>query len=142
MAIQEIDTLVPCCDQEVKISVAQILRGIMHEKLGETAGRVLVGCPNCSTALVMDPAMPTDFPLFQKWVVQQEEDPDWNPCVPLLDERIAAEPNGSVTIGGKTQYRPGDGGPLLNRYQYMMKYGIDPEMAESKREHTKPKNLG
>ena len=135
---EEIEVLVPCCDQVVKISATQIVRGIMHEKLGETLGRVLVGCPYCSTALVMDPNMPTDMPEFQKWVVAQEDNPDWNPCVPLLDERIAAEPNGSVTINGKTKYRSGAGDELLDRYQYMLKYGIDPEMAESKREHKPP----
>ncbi|VVB62773.1 Uncharacterised protein [uncultured archaeon] len=140
--IEEIEVMVPCCDQVVKISATQIVRGIMHMKLGETRGAVLVGCPFCSTALVMNPDMPTDFPSFQKWVIENADNPDWNACVPFLDERILAEPAGTVVIGGKTMYRAGAGGPLLDRYQYMVQFGIDPEMAESKKPHQPPKVLG
>jgi hypothetical protein len=139
---EEIEVMVPCCDQVVKISATQIIRGIMHMKLGETQGAVLVGCPYCSTALKMDPQMPTDMPEFEKWVKAQEDNPDWNACVPFLDERILAEPTGTVVIGGRTMYRSGAGSPLLNRYQYMMEFGIDPEMAMTKHEHKPPVVLG
>ena len=138
----DITILVPCCDQEVTITARDILRGVLHRK--ETNDKVLVGCPNCSTALAMDQQMPTDTPLFEKWVKDNSEDENWLPCVPFLDERIGAEPNGSDVVGGKTLYRSGEGGPLMTRSAYMVQFGIDPEKALAKNPSMggKPKNLG
>lgn len=123
----DIKIMAPCCDEDVIITNREILRGVLHRK--ETAGKVLVGCPWCHTALVMDESMPTDTPLFEAWVIENEKDADWQPCVPFLDTTILMEPVGSVVIGKKTKYRAGAGGPLLTRYQYMIKYGTDPEGA-------------
>ena len=123
----DIQILAPCCDNDVTITNRDILRGILHQK--ETLGKVMVGCPTCHTVLVMAPDMPTDTPLFEKWVVQNKERADWNPCVPFLDERIEAEPAGSVEIAHKTMYRAGSGGKLLTRYEYMVLTGQDPERA-------------
>ena len=123
----DINDTAPCCDNDVTITNRDILRGILHQK--ETLGKVMVGCPDCHTVLVMDPTMPTDTPLFEKWVVQNKERADWNPCVPFLDERIEAEPAGSVEIAHKTMYRAGSGGKLLTRYEYMVLTGQDPERA-------------
>ena len=119
--------MVPCCDSDVTITQRQILRGILHQK--ETKGLVMVGCPNCHTALYMPTDMPTDTPLFVAWINEHKDDPNWLPCVPFLDNRVLAEPAGAIIIGGRTMYRSGAGTPLLTRYEYMVQYGIDAEGA-------------
>lgn len=121
------DVLVTCCDNVVTITGKQIRRGIGHMK--ETAGMVLVGCPHCSSALKMAPDMPLSDGVFSKWLVENEDDDSWLPCIKMLDSRMEDMPAGSVNEGGIIKYRPGNGSRLLDRYQYMMAHGIDPEMA-------------
>lgn len=123
----DLKIMAPCCDRDVTITARDILRGILHRK--ETDDKVLVGCPYCHTALVMDESMPTDTPLFEKWVIENKDSLNWLPCVPFLDNTILAEPAGSVVIGHKTKYRAGAGTELLTRYEYMVKFGQDPERA-------------
>jgi hypothetical protein len=123
----DLKIIAPCCDEDVIITARDILRGVLHRK--ETLNKVLVGCPYCHTALQMDESMPTDTPLFEKWVNENKDDINWLPCVPFLDNTILAEPAGSAVIGHKTKYRAGAGTDLLTRYEYMVKFGQDPEKA-------------
>ena len=66
------------------------------------------------------------------WAEGAAEEANSLECVPYIDSLTLILPEGHTIQAGTTMYIPGNGGPALDKYAYMLKYGIDPSIAEYK----------
>ncbi len=121
----EINTDCPVCEKEISISARDIKLAISHRK--ETNGKILVSCPECCRALVLESEQIGEDQTIDEWIGTIAENPDWCGCVPMLDSTQERIPNGSYADLGVTFYRPGGGGKPMKKRQYMATYGINPE---------------
>lgn len=124
--MSKIELICPVCENDISISTREIKLAISHKK--ETGGNVLVSCPECCRVLVMPLGVPEDTEAVEQWIT----DVDNVTCVPLLNGDYVRIPSGSITLLGRTTYKPGGGDTALPKRQYMFRYGINPECAVSK----------
>lgn len=128
----DISTICPNggCDKEIVLDSARIKRAVMRKE--QMGGHVLIGCPECGHVMEV-PDVPTDDVLFKQWAEDAAEKENEIECVPFIDSLTLILPNGHTIEAGTTKYTPGSGsGPALDKYQYMLKYGIDPSIVEYK----------
>lgn len=109
----------PSCEEDVEITEREQKMAVMFKSHSE--GIPMTSCPKCCRVLKITGAgLPENIE-------------EWNPnvddmfCVPLLDDTVARIPAGYVAEGGHIKYRPGSGGPLLAKRDYMYMYGYNPE---------------
>jgi len=121
--IPNLKTICPVCETDISIPGAEI--NLASVQRGKTAGKVLVGCPACARVLEA-PDVPEKG--IGQWIAAIEENEDWLGCIPLMDEEQAKIPSGYVGDLALRRYKAGEGGPLLDRRAYMLKYGIDPKL--------------
>ena len=127
------------CDKGVVLADEKIKRAVLRKK--QTGGQALIGCPACAHVMILPDIISTEE-LFKEFIATMDAEGGWlEGCVPMLDDTQAVMPAGHVTQAGTTLYRPGNGSGLFNKYEYMMKFGIDPEIAEYK-SGKKPAILG
>ena len=117
----------PGCDKDITFAGAKISRAVMRRKY--TNGIAIIGCPACAHVNLLPEDIPTKPDMLEEYIVQFEESGNYLECIPLLDNANAFLPSGYEIQAGTTKYRSGNGGPFLDKYQYMVKYGIDPEIA-------------
>jgi len=117
----------PGCDKDIMIPGAKIKRAVMRR--GYTKGLALVPCPECAHVMKLPEDMPTKPDMLEQYIVEFEESGNYLDCIPFLDSMNEVLPAGFEIRAGTTLYRPGGGGKLLDKYAYMVKYGIDPETA-------------
>lgn len=121
--MKDLETICAVCENDIVIPGREIL--LASRQKATTGSRVLVGCPRCFRALVLPEGSPVDETALEAWIGSIED----TMCVPMLNEEDIRLPSGMIDNLGKKAYRPGGGGPALQRRPYMFKYGIDPEKA-------------
>ena len=136
--MDELNTICPVCEQDISISARELL--IAARMKENTGGRALTGCPLCARALVLPEAIPTTEAMLEQWLGNIED----VLCVPLLNDIDVRLPNGYLENLGARTWRPGGGGPALAKRPYMLKYGVDPEIAwaKMKKEKLEPFKIG
>jgi len=129
----------PGCDKDIELEPGKILRAKLRQK--QTTGKPIIGCPLCCHIMVLPNVIPDDPVMFEQFISELEKSNDWlGECVPMIDPTMIRMPSGSQTIHGTTLYSSGTG-ELLDKYAYMVVYGIDPECAVYK-SGKKPVKLG
>lgn len=121
----------PGCDKDIELKAGKIRRAIMRKN--ETGNRALIGCPVCARVMIIPDEVSSEE-LFDVYIsnVNSGYMQGVLGCVPWLENTQAILPNGHITQAGETLYKAGDGSKPLNKYEYMLKFGIDPEIAEYK----------
>lgn len=117
----------PGCDKDITLPGAKVKRAIMRRKY--TNGTAMIGCPECAHVMLLPDDIPTKPDMLEEYILVFEESGNYLECIPLLDSAHAFLPSGFEIQAGTTKYRSGNGGPFLDKYQYMVQYGIDPEIA-------------
>ena len=115
------------CDKDISLDAARIKRALLRK--GQMNGKALIGCPECAHVMVL-PDIPSEDTLFEQWATDAAEKGNEIECVPFIDSLTLILPNGHTDQAGTTMYTPGSGGQALDKYQYMLKFGIDPSIAE------------
>lgn len=108
-------------EHELTFSEKEIARAKRFRN--KSGGKIMVACPFDCRALAItksDGTMPDDV---EAWIPDESD----AICVPLLNDTVIRMPAGFVLEAGVKLYRPGGGGPLLGRREYMFAHGIDPE---------------
>ena len=125
---KEISTICPNlrCDKDIVLDAARIKRAILRK--GQLEGKALIGCPECGCAMIIPDEVPSDDKLFEQWAVNAAEEANSLECVGFLDPTTLTIPGGHQIVAGETIYTPGNGGPALDKYHYMLKYGRDPSI--------------
>lgn len=123
--LKDIMIVCPVCEEDITLAARDIKLAYRHK----TAGKTLIGCPNCARVLVLPVDGLKDDAELDAYISSVDD----CCCIPLLDEDVVRIPAGFVAQLGKKMYRAGGGGPLLAKRDYMAKYGIDPEIALAKR---------
>lgn len=116
-------TICPVCESDIEIYGPEL--NLASVQRAKTGGNVLVGCPACARVLVV-PDVPEKG--LNQWIATITENADWLGCVPLMDAEQAKIPSGMTGDLALRRYKAGEGGPLLDRREYMTKYGIDPKI--------------
>jgi len=116
----------PACYRDTVITERMLRSGIKHSK---DIGAILVWCADhCCRVIRVPVAVPTEDSEFSKWIQNESENPaDMMKCVPMIDATQARTPTGSTGDLGVLRYQPGGGGPALDKWAYMVAYGINPE---------------
>ena len=122
--MSSIETDCPICESPISISEKEIRLAISHKK--DTDGKMLVTCPACCRALVLEGDKPEDLSV-EEWIAEIAKDEDWCGCVPMLDPNQERIPAGGYADLNLWVYQPGGAGKALPRRQYMAAYGIDPQ---------------
>jgi hypothetical protein len=125
----ELNSICPVCDKDIKIDAGSIKRAVMHRNA--TEGKALVGCPECCHVLTLPDIPATGDVNLDEYISKYDtrEEDDWLACLPLLDAMDAKMPNGFVEHLGVKWWTPGDETQAIPPLQYMLKYGISPECA-------------
>lgn len=118
------------CDKEIVLDSARIKRAILRKE--QMKGKALIGCPECAHVMVIPDDVLSENKLFEQWAEGAAEEANSLECVPYIDSLTLILPEGHTIQAGTTMYIPGNGGPALDKYAYMLKYGIDPSIAEYK----------
>jgi len=114
----------PVCEKDFELPKNELRKSTLQR--GKTGGKVLIGCWKCARVLqVLDAPEGTDKEVV-RWAAEAEKNDDWLSCVPLLDSETAKIPSGSNADLSYVRYQAGQGGDLLDRRAYMMRYGVDP----------------
>ena len=116
MSVLSIDC--PVCERAIEISEREMRLAAQHKR--STGNKLLVSCPKCCRVLEMTGIQPENV---QEWIVNLDD----IICVPFLDDTYVKLPAGYQLIMGLKMYRPGGGGKLLRKREYMFQYGMDPE---------------
>lgn len=111
----------PVCESDFKLPKNELRKAALQRN--KTGGHILIGCQACARVLVVQGA-PSDG--VEQWAAEVEKSNDWLSCIPLLDKVPEDTPTGSNADLAYVRYRPGAGGPLMDRRAYMVTYGIDP----------------
>jgi hypothetical protein len=134
----ELKIMCPDCTMESTITDSSVRRAMMLRS--QTKGFALIACPNCAHVLKLDqvPAKIDDVKVLDEWIAQYDikVNDSWLPCLPLLDPMNAKMPNGYVKHLNVKYWTPGDDTQAIPAIQYMLKYGIEPELAWAMMGHT------
>ena len=117
----------PGCDKDITIPSAKIKRAIMRRKY--TNGKALVACPICAHVLLLPDDIPKNPDMLDAYLTEFAESGNYLDCIQFLDMANEYLPSGMEIQAGTTMYRSGAGGPFMDKYKYMVQYGIDPEVA-------------
>lgn len=108
----------PYCNSDVEVSERNLKLTLRNRnKMG---GKALAACPKCCRVIEVTGPLADDV---QEWNPEVNDDCC---CVPFLEDAAIRIPNGIINEGG-VKYRPGGGGPLRGKWEYMHEYGMDPE---------------
>jgi hypothetical protein len=116
--VTDLNTVCPYQEKDIVIPERDIQMAVRFKS--KSGDKALVSCPLCCKVMEITGA-PDDV---------QEWNPDMSKmvCVPFLEDTVLRIPAGTITEGeGEPKYRPGSGGDLLPKREYMFTYGIDPE---------------
>jgi hypothetical protein len=114
-----IQLICPVCERDIEIPERDLQLAFKHK--AESGDRAMASCPKCCRALEINGGgLPGNI---DSWL----PDIDDMFCFPFLEDTVARNPAGYEVEGGIIYYRPGGGGSLLPKREYMFKYGIDPE---------------
>jgi hypothetical protein len=108
----------PICERAIEILEREMKLAVQHKR--STGDKPLVSCPKCCRVMELTGPLPENV---QEWLVNLDD----IICVPFLDDTYVKLPAGYQLIQGLKMYRPGGGGKLLRRRDYMYQYGMDPE---------------
>ncbi len=118
----------PGCDKDITLDPGRILKAVLRKK--QTNGKALIECPLCCHVMVLPDEIPTNMVMFEQYINDLEKNNGYlGDCVPMIDPTMIRMPTGSRVIHGSTLYSSGTG-ELLDKYAYMVKYGINPECAK------------
>lgn len=108
-----------CLTRDIEISKKEVDRAIRNRNM--TDDKIMIGCPKCSKVLVISGDSTN---AIQEWKPEVNKDCC---CVPWLTDDVIRMPAGVIRECG-VKFRPGGGGPAIGKFDYMVKYGIDPEI--------------
>ena len=111
----------PVCENDFELPKNELRKASLQR--GKTGGKVLIGCWKCARVLWVKDAPDEGV---ERWAAEAEKNDDWLSCVPLLDSETAKIPSGSNADLSYVRYQAGQGGDLLDRRAYMMRFGVDP----------------
>jgi hypothetical protein len=124
--MSDINIICPVCENDITISARNIKLAVRNKL--KTGGSYLVSCPDCCRTLRLPNDTPESDVELDEWPGNIED----VTCISFLNDEDIRLPAGMIDNLGKKKYRPGGAGPLLEKHEYMMKYGINPECAIEK----------
>lgn len=123
--MNDLAVICPVCEKDVILLGRELKLAFSHRKM--TGGNPLIGCPHCARVLRLPDEMVAlkDDAELDQYVSSVEN----CCCVPMLDDDQIRKPAGTITEMNAKKYRPGGGGQALPKRLYMLRYGVDPEIA-------------